>query len=114
MVPNSAKECAICHFRWLDQFYHEGRDTDLVKYQEERVAASEMICYSCHNGIIVDSRERFWAKRGHPVNMKPSDKVKIPEDMPLGPEGKVSCATCHTAHGVSDELRFQQTIYLRC
>ena len=82
MVPNSAKECAICHFRWLDQFYHEGRGTDLVEYQKERVAASEMICYSCHNGILVDSRERFWAKRGHRVNMKPSEKVVIPEEMP--------------------------------
>ncbi len=113
MVPNSAKECAICHFRWLDQFYHEGRGTDLVKYQEERVAASEMICYSCHNGILVDSRDRFWAKRGHRVNMKPSDKIKIDKDMPLGEEGEVTCATCHTAHGVSDELRYQQTIHLR-
>ncbi|MGA1874205.1 MAG: cytochrome c3 family protein [bacterium] len=113
MVPNSAKECAICHFRWLDQFYVEGRGTDLVEYQEERVAASEMICYSCHNGILVDSRERFWAKRGHRVNMKPSEKVTIPPDMPLGKEGEVTCATCHTAHGLSDELRYQETIYLR-
>lgn len=113
MVPNSAKECAICHFRWLDQFYYEGRGTDLVEYQQEREAASEMICYSCHNGIIVDSRERFWAKRGHRVNMKPSDKVVIPPEMPLGENGEVTCATCHTAHGISDELRYQQTIYLR-
>lgn len=113
MVPNSAKECAICHFRWMDQFYYEGRGTDLVEYQKERDAADEMMCYSCHNGILVDSRERFWAKRGHRVNMVPSDKVRIPPEMPLDEKKQVVCGTCHTAHGVADELRYQQTIYLR-
>jgi len=112
-MRNSAKECAICHFRWLDQFYVEGRGTDLVEYQKERVEGSEMICYTCHNGIIVDSRERFWAKRGHACNMKPSKNVQIPPEMPLGEKGEVVCATCHTVHGISDELRFQETIYLR-
>ncbi len=112
-MRNSAKECAICHFRWLDQFYVEGRGTDLVEYQKERVAGSEMICYSCHNGIMVDSRERFWAKRGHRVNMIPSKKIYIPPDMPLGAKGELVCATCHTVHGVADELRFQETIFLR-
>ncbi|MGA1844620.1 MAG: cytochrome c3 family protein, partial [bacterium] len=114
LMRNSAKECAICHFRWLDQFYVEGRGTDLVEYQKERVAGSEMICYSCHNGIMVDSRERFWAKRGHDCNMIPSKKVHIPPEMPLGEKGEVVCATCHTVHGVSDELRYQEPIYLRC
>ncbi|MEW6380658.1 MAG: cytochrome c3 family protein [bacterium] len=113
MVPNSAKECAICHFRWMDQFYFEGRGTDLVEYQKERDAADEMMCYSCHNGILVDSRERFWARRGHRVNMVPSDRVSIPPEMPLDEKRQVVCGTCHTAHGVADELRYQQTIYLR-
>jgi predicted CXXCH cytochrome family protein len=112
-MRNSAKECAICHFRWLDQFFVEGRGTDLVEYQKERVAGSEMICYSCHNGIMVDSRERFWAKRGHRCNMVPSQKVRIPPEMPLGEKGEIVCATCHTVHGISDELRNQETIYLR-
>ncbi|MBN2373197.1 hypothetical protein JXL19_05370 [bacterium] len=114
LMRNSAKECAICHFRWLDQFFVEGRGTDLVEYQKERVAGSEMICYSCHNGIMLDSRERFWAKRGHACNMIPSKNVRIPPEMPLGEKGEVVCATCHTVHGVSDELRYQETIYLRC
>ncbi|MEW5800825.1 MAG: cytochrome c3 family protein [bacterium] len=113
MVANSAKECAICHFRWLDQFYYEGRGTDLVEYQKERDAADEMMCYSCHNGILVDSRERFWAKRGHRVNIVPSEKVTVPPEMPLGEKKQIVCGTCHTAHGVADELRFQQSIYLR-
>lgn len=113
-MRNSAKECAICHFRWLDQFYVEGRGTDLVEYQKERVAGSEMICYSCHNGIIADSRVRFWANRGHKCNMVPSDKITIPPNMPLGNKGEVVCATCHTLHEISDEMRDLQTIYLRC
>ena len=113
MVPNSAKECAMCHFRWLDQFYYEGRGTDLVEYQKERDAADEMMCYSCHNGILVDSRERFWAKRGHRVNIVPSEKIHVPPEMPLGEKGEIVCGTCHTAHGIADDLRYQQSIYLR-
>ncbi|MGA1823044.1 MAG: cytochrome c3 family protein [bacterium] len=113
IMRNSAKECAICHYRWLDQFYVEGRGSDLAEYQRERVAGSEMICYSCHNGIMVDSRKRFWANRGHRVNMVPSDKVQIPPELPLGKKGEVICATCHTAHGVADERRYEVTIYLR-
>ncbi|MGA1868970.1 MAG: cytochrome c3 family protein [bacterium] len=112
-MRNSAKECAICHYRWLDQFYVEGRGSDLAEYQRERVAGSEMICYSCHNGIMVDSRKRFWANRGHRVNMIPSEKVQIPPELPLGNKGEVICATCHTAHGVADERRYEVTIYLR-
>ncbi|MFH0924399.1 MAG: cytochrome c3 family protein [bacterium] len=114
MFRDSAKECAICHFRWLDQMFFQGKGTDLAKYQKGREAASEMICYSCHNGIIVDSRERFWAKRGHVVGVKPSSKVVIPPEMPLDEEGKLVCGTCHTAHGIADSERGKETIYLRC
>jgi hypothetical protein len=33
--PDSAKECAICHYRWIDTFFVDGRGTDLVEYQAE-------------------------------------------------------------------------------
>ena len=50
--PNSAKECAICHYRWIDTFFIDGRGTDLVEYQAEKVVAKEEICFSCHDGSV--------------------------------------------------------------
>ena len=38
--PNSAKGCAMCHYRWIDTFFVEGRGTDLVPYQSEKVVAT--------------------------------------------------------------------------
>jgi hypothetical protein len=35
--PNSAKGCAICHYRWIDTFFVEGRGTDLVPYESKKV-----------------------------------------------------------------------------
>jgi hypothetical protein len=32
--PNSAKACAICHFRWVDTFFVEGKGSDLVEYRK--------------------------------------------------------------------------------
>jgi hypothetical protein len=31
--PNSGKACAICHYRWIDTFFVEGKGSDLVEYQ---------------------------------------------------------------------------------
>ncbi len=110
---NSAKGCAICHYRWLDVFYYEGQNTALVPYQKERVAASEKMCFSCHNGSVADSRRKVWKLGGHKVKVKPSSVIHISKVLPLDKDGRIVCATCHTAHGVSDETRFDQVIYLR-
>ncbi len=110
---NSAKGCAICHYRWLDVFYYEGQSTALVPYQKERVAADEKMCFSCHNGSVADSRLRVWKLGGHKVRVKPSNFIHITKVLPLDKSGRIICATCHTAHGVSDETRFDQVIYLR-
>ncbi len=109
---NSAKGCAICHYRWLDVFYYEGKDTALVPFQKERLAASEKMCFSCHNGSVADSRLKVWRMGGHKVKVKPSAAIHVTKVLPLK-NGEIVCATCHTAHGVSDETRFDQVIYLR-
>jgi predicted CXXCH cytochrome family protein len=83
--PNSAKECAICHYRWIDTFFIDGRGSELVEYQAEKVVAKPEICFSCHDGSVVDS-----------------DK-----------DGNMQCATCHTAHGVSSEMGIEKTIFIR-
>ncbi|UCF87874.1 MAG: hypothetical protein JSV70_05395 [bacterium] len=45
------------------------------------------LCERCHNSEIA-------VEFLHPVGCEPSDKVNIPEDMPLL-DGKITCQTCH-------------------
>jgi predicted CXXCH cytochrome family protein len=114
MERNSAKECAICHISWIDVFYFEGRPTGLTERPPADAAASEEMCFSCHNGSLVDSRERVWGKGGgHPVNKPPPAGFSVPRILPLGRDGRIVCATCHSAHGVPDRTRFEQIIFLR-
>ena len=69
--PNSAKDCAICHYRWIDTFYVNGTGSDLVPYQSEKVVAKPEICFSCHDGSVVDSRARVYNDLRHKTNKPP-------------------------------------------
>lgn len=113
LSPNSAKECAICHFNWIDVFYREGVGTELTDHPKEKMAADEMMCYSCHDGSVSDSRFRVWETNRHKPGTKPSGKVKVPNHFPLGKDGSIQCATCHTAHGVDTRPGIEGTIFLR-
>ncbi len=111
--PNSAKGCAICHYRWIDTFFVEGKGTDLVPYQSEKVVATPEMCFSCHDGSVMDSRDRMLHGKEHKTNVNPPAGMKIPEIFPLDEDGKVQCATCHTAHGVESGPDAEETIFLR-
>jgi predicted CXXCH cytochrome family protein len=111
--PNSAKACAICHYRWIDTFFVQGRGSDLVPYQSEKVAATPDMCFSCHDGSVRDSRERMLRGSGHKVDVKPPAGMEIPGVFPLDENGRVQCATCHTAHGVESGPGVRETIFLR-
>jgi predicted CXXCH cytochrome family protein len=111
--PNSAKACAICHYRWVDTFFIEGKGSDLVGYQSEKVVATPEMCFSCHDGSVKDSRARVNNDSGHKTNMAPPSHMKIPEIFPLDEDGKMQCSTCHTAHGVPSGTGARDTIFLR-
>jgi predicted CXXCH cytochrome family protein len=111
--PRSAKACAICHFRWIDVFFIDGRGTELVPYQSEKVVATPEMCNSCHDGSILDSRDRMVNGRGHRTGVAPPAGMAIPEIFPLDEYGKVQCATCHTAHGVPSGAGEETTIFMR-
>ncbi len=113
LSPSSAKECAICHLNWIDVFYREGVGTELVEYPQKKVVADEMMCYSCHDGSVNDSRFRVWETNRHKPGIKPSNKVKVPQNFPLDRDGGIQCATCHTAHGVDSRPGIERTIFLR-
>ena len=111
--PNSAKSCAICHYRWIDTFFIEGRGSDLVDYTAEKVVATPEMCFSCHDGSIADSRARAYKTAQHKTNVPPPDHMKIPDIFPLDERGNMQCATCHTAHGVPSGPNTKETIFMR-
>lgn len=111
--PNSAKECAICHYRWIDTFFIDGQGTDLVPYQETKVVAEPGICFSCHDGSVADSRGRVYNDHRHPINKPPPSDMKIPAIFPLDENGNMQCFTCHTAHGVSSEMGIERAVFIR-
>lgn len=113
LKPDSAKECAICHYGWVDSFFNQKRGTDLAPLPAADTAADADMCFSCHDGSTVDSRKKVHNDRKHQVGITPSAKVKIPDIFPLDAEGKMNCATCHSAHGVSTEPGIERTIFLR-
>jgi predicted CXXCH cytochrome family protein len=119
------RECATCHIMWLNDFKRSDV-TPLVPYDpkprvetgRQDVASTERMCFSCHDGFMLDSRQVWRSNQhGHPVGVTPSDKVKIPTSQgktifPLNDDGKLYCGTCHSAHGV-DWSQEESPVFLR-
>ena len=112
-LPAANRECSSCHIMWLSEFKQKNV-TPLIKYDpkpvmntgKQDIASSEPMCFSCHDGFVLDSRF-LWEenKHAHPVGQKPSEKIHIPTIdgkiiFPLNNEGRMYCGTCHSAHGV--------------
>lgn len=125
-VLSSKRECANCHISWMDDFKIEGikifvdrsaRGVVLIQGRQG-VVSSEEICYTCHDGGVMDSRALPWTEGGHPVYVKPSKDVTIPKSFPLDKYGRIYCGTCHSAHGVDwgksrQEKKLKRTVFLR-
>ncbi len=113
-MPNSSRECAICHIRWVDALVRNDPREDLMEAVLERQAGSGDMCLSCHDGSVVDSRFKVWSTRHHTTDSVPSAAVNIPTDkFPLDAQGRMTCATCHTAHAVPDSSDIKTVIFLR-
>jgi len=119
------RECATCHIMWLNDFKRSDV-TPLIPYDpkprvdsgRQDVSSTERMCFSCHDGFMLDSRA-VWrsGQHAHPVGVKPSDKVKIPTSkgktiFPLNDDGKLYCGTCHSAHGV-DWKQEESPVFMR-
>lgn len=113
LKPDSAKECAICHYQWVDTFFESHTGTQIAERPERPLVAEAEMCFSCHDGSTVDSRKRVFNDRRHQVGITPSEKITVPAEFPLDNQGRMTCATCHSAHGVSTEPGIEKTIFLR-
>lgn len=119
------RECATCHIAWLTDFKRQDV-TPLIAYEpkpvtesgREDVASTSRMCFSCHDGFMIESRATWTdVRHQHPVGVKPSAKVTLPTSngktlFPLNDDGKVYCGTCHTAHGVDWE-QSQSPVFMR-
>lgn len=114
VMPNSSRECAICHIRWVQAFDRAGSQKGSMQAIMDRKAGSGDMCLSCHDGSVVDSRFKIWSTRHHTTDSVPSAAVKIPTDIfPLDAQGRMTCATCHTAHAVAESSDLRTVIFLR-
>lgn len=76
--------------------------TTLVAAADDPAGESGESCAQCHDGLILDSRQ-LWdgARKHHPVNVVP--KKVVPAFFPLDDDGRVTCRTCHSPHGVVED-----------
>ncbi len=113
-MPNSSRECAICHIRWVQAFDRTGSQATPMQAIMDRQAGSGDMCLSCHDGSVVDSRFQIWSTRHHTTDSVPSAAVRIPTAaFPLDDQGRMTCATCHTAHAVPESSDLRTVIFLR-
>jgi predicted CXXCH cytochrome family protein len=110
---DTSKECAICHFKWVEAFFTEHRGTPLAPLQTTTVVGDKEMCLSCHDGTVTDSRDKICNDPGHREGTIPSSKVRIPDTFPLSEEGALMCSTCHTPHALKDERKDLSHAFLR-
>lgn len=97
----SQKNCILCHLSWAEQ----GNAPDSQGIVPE---ASMPMCYSCHNGAVLDSRLRI-GQGGQHASVYDDDKTKakrhqqkrkdkLPEIFPRTADKELPCSSCHTPH----------------
>jgi predicted CXXCH cytochrome family protein len=105
LEKSSKKNCAICHVMWMDDFRTdketliEWQPGNVLMKDTQGVVSSEEMCYSCHDGYVMDSRHKVWKYNRHKTFVKPSNKVTVPKNLPLSNKDEIYCGTCHSAHG---------------
>lgn len=115
-VEMSQKNCVICHLDWAD----EPATGSPARQKDVMAVASSKMCYSCHNGVIMDSRMMINHGFQHPtVDDKEKDKItlkhmderkdKMPDVFPLTENKEMRCTTCHTPHSAADK---HETLHL--
>ncbi|WP_457573198.1 cytochrome c3 family protein [Desulfolithobacter sp.] len=57
-------------------------------------------CRACH--------AEYWQGISHPVGVTPSRNVKIPDNYPVLPDGRITCISCHEHHASNNDARMRQ------
>lgn len=92
--------CEGCHA------VHDAQGVKLWKSKVETktpkgtpLVGTAALCFTCHG----EGNASFFEKgHSHPINVPPSDKVTVPQDLPLhdlpGVGKVIACTTCHDPH----------------
>lgn len=91
-IPFFQKKCSFCHLS------SEAPPPDDTNHENRLWTRDEIgidVCYKCH------PKENLGIS--HPVGIYPSSKIRVPEVLPTGIEGRLLCITCHSAHGSDEE-----------
>lgn len=93
--------CSVCHVP------HSAAGERLWPYappstttKGTQLSMGSALCYSCHDGTLTSLGATFFEKDGstHPIDVVPSDRVKVPKEFPLDSKGRITCASCHNPH----------------
>ena len=66
-----------------------------------KAEVSLKICRACHAS--------YWQGATHPVNVRPRRGMVIPPRYPVLDDGRITCISCHAAHGSNYEARMRRS-----
>ena len=106
----SRKNCVACHYSWG---FSDGQTTN--DEQDALAVASEAMCYSCHRGVVFESRQAIPFGGQHPTVYDSVEEKEarqkglprdndIPEHHPLQADGEMLCTSCHTPHNTEQQV----------
>ncbi len=98
-AQNQKKDCVICHASWGDsQLSSTLMEIETHHSIEGRMAfvSTDIMCYSCHDGYIAESRQYFISNDHHSIDSVLSGEKT--SHLPLNNKGEMYCGTCHTPH----------------
>ncbi|WP_428355587.1 NHL repeat-containing protein [Methyloprofundus sp.] len=112
----SRKKCVICHYTWGNE-----DDNDTLRDSQDVLPVGALnMCYSCHHGAVLDSRQAIPFGDQHPTVYDPEKKKQdyykkplredeIPEVYPHSKKNDLNCTSCHTPHSDNED---QPTLYV--
>jgi predicted CXXCH cytochrome family protein len=98
-IPFLQGKCSFCHLS------SEAPPADDKNHENRLWTRDELgidVCHKCH------PKEKLGVS--HPVGIYPSGKIRVPDVLPTGTEGRLLCITCHIAHGSNEEYIGRKTV----
>ena len=109
-ASSSRKNCMMCHISWTDNYQAGKKSIEFLA-----PVAQKNMCYSCHHGVVIDSRERIGQLHQHPDIQHPVEDDKYKEKNKRKNGDKIApslpsldkknrnskslyCGSCHTPH----------------
>lgn len=106
---NSKKDCVVCHITWGgegSQPSFSSAHSNLTIEGKSALVSDEIMCYSCHDGYVSDSRSYFLQNDYHSMDSVFSSKQV--GDLSLNNGNILYCGTCHTPHAsqMTDQVNY--------